>query len=124
MGRCSHWQRQRRTDDVNLAETGEGGFNLIIKGIRVNASTVGDDEDIVANVMLNGTPVNSSPIKVADVTTGLIVKVAAATGLQCADEDLMATITIQEGFKSGIMPGTSAVAADDDNGMTAMAAGD
>ena len=62
----------------------------------------------MANVMLNGTPVNSSPIKVADVKTGLIIKVEAATGLQCADEDLMATITIQEGFKSGIMPGTSA----------------
>ena len=88
----------------------ETGFNLLIKGIRVNASTVGDDEDIVANVMLNGTPVNSSPIKVADVTTGLIIKVKAATGLQCANEDLMATITIQEGYKSGIMPGTSAVA--------------
>ena len=97
-------------DDINLGE-GEGGFSLIIKGIRANASTVGDDEDIVANVMLNGTPVNSSPIKVADVTTGLIVKVGAKTGLQCDDKDLMATITIQEGYKSGIMPGTSAAAA-------------
>ena len=73
---------------TSIWENGENGFNLVIKGIRVNASTVGDDEDIVANVMLNGTPVNSSPIKVADVTTGLIVKVDAATGLQCADEDV------------------------------------
>ena len=103
-------------DDVNFG-SGEMGFNLLIKGIRANASTVGDDEDIVANVMLNGTPVNSSPIKVADVKTGLIVKVGAKTGLQCADEDLMATITIQEGYKSGIMPWTSAVAIDTEAGI-------
>ena len=30
----------------------ETGFNLIIKGIRVNASSVGDGRDIVANVMV------------------------------------------------------------------------
>ena len=65
---------------------------------------VGDGEDIMANVMVGGTVVNSSPIKVADVTEGLVVKVAAVEGLQCADsEGEMAVITIQEGFVDAIV---------------------
>ena len=50
------------------------GFNLIISGIRANASMVGDGEDIMATVMVGGTVVHSAPIKVADVTEGLVVK--------------------------------------------------
>ena len=128
-GRTITWKDVLTNDtaepDVNLGGSPGDGFNLTIKGIRTNASTVGDGEDIVANVTLNGTPVNSSPIKVAGVKTGLIVKVAAKKGLQCADEDLMATITIQEGYKSGIMSGISAVAAVlDANGDVEMAAVD
>ena len=49
---------------------GEVGFNLIISGIRANASMVGDGEDIMANVMVGDTVVNSAPLKVADVTEG------------------------------------------------------
>ena len=85
-------------------DTNEEGFNLIIRGIRANASMVGDGEDIMANVMVGDTVVNSAPIKVADVTEGLAVKADVAEGLQCADtDDAMAVITIQEGFVDAIV---------------------
>ena len=85
-------------------DTNEEGFNLIIRGIRANASMVGDGEDIMANVMIGDTVVNSAPIKVADVTEGLAVKADVAEGLQCADTDAaMAVITIQEGFVDAII---------------------
>ena len=95
------------TSGVNLtpanAQT-EAGFNLIITGIRANASMVGAGEDIMANVMVGDTVVNSTPIKVADVTEGLAVKADVAAGLQCADtDDAMAVITIQEGFTDAII---------------------
>ena len=80
------------------------GFNLVISGIRANASTVGDGEDIMVNVLVGEERVNAAPLKVADVTTGLAVKAAAVEGLQCSDADAeadpstakTATITIQE----------------------------
>ena len=97
--------------DINFDNDGnEQGFNLVISGIRVNASTIGDGEDIMANVLVGGTVVNSAPIKVADVTTGLEVKAEATEGLQCAtveatmgDDAMIATVTIQEGFKDAII---------------------
>ena len=65
---------------------------------------VGDGEDITATVMVGDTMVHSAPIKVADVTEGLVVKVDVAEGLQCADtDDAMAVITIQEGFVDAIV---------------------
>ena len=65
---------------------------------------VGDGEDIMATVMVGDTVVHSAPIKVADVTEGLVVKAKVAAGLQCADtDDAMAVITIQEGFTDAIM---------------------
>ena len=65
---------------------------------------VGDGEDIMANVMVGGTVVHSAPLKVADVTEGLVVKADVAAGLQCADtDDAMAVITIQEGFVDAIV---------------------
>ena len=76
------------TSGLNLTpETpAQRGFNLIISGIRANASMVGDDEDITATVMVNGNVVHSAPIKVAGVKEGLVVEVdVAADGLQCAD---------------------------------------
>ena len=90
---------------------GENGFNLVISGIRANASMVGDGEDITANVMIGDTVVNSAPLKVADVTEGLVVKADVAEGLQCAGTgNAMAVITIQEGFVDAIIsmdPGLS-----------------
>ena len=41
------------------------------RGIRANASMVGDGEDIMATVMVGDTVVHSAPLKVADVTEGL-----------------------------------------------------
>ena len=105
------------TSGINLtpaATDTEAGFNLVIKGIRANASMVGDGEDIMANVMVNGTVVNSAPIKVAGVKEGLVVKVAAVEGLQCADSDgEMAVITIQEGFVDAIVSEVDVDNADD-----------
>ena len=74
MERCSLPARPSRFHrDVNLGPQfgRQEGFNLIIKGIRVNASTVGDDEDIVANVMSKERRLTVPRFKVADVTTGL-----------------------------------------------------
>ena len=48
-----------------------------------DASAVGNGEDITATVMVNGTEASGSPVKLADVTTGLDIEVTAATGLQC-----------------------------------------
>ena len=98
------------------------GFNLIISGIRANASMVGDGEDIMATVMVGGTVVHSAPLKVADVTEGLVVKADVAAGLQCADtDDAMAVITIQEGFVDAIV---SAVDMTDDGHCRARANSD
>ena len=65
---------------------------------------VGDGEDIMVNVLVGEERVNTAPLKVADVTTGLAVKADAVEGLQCSDADAeadpstaqTATITIQE----------------------------
>ena len=90
------------------------GFNLVVEGIRANAAMVGDGEDIMVNVMVGGVTVNSTPIKVADVTTGLEVKADVAEGLQCSDtDDAMSTITIQEGFSDAIMSMAAADGADE-----------
>ena len=43
-----------------------------------------------------------SPIKLADVTTGLDIAVTAATGLQCDAGEAVATIMFTEGFNSAI----------------------
>ena len=103
-------------DGVNLApETAiRKGFNLVIKGIRANASALGDGEDITATVLVGGTAVHRAPLKVADVTTGLAVTADAAEILQCADtDDATAAIKIQEGFANAIMSAASATDPDD-----------
>ena len=81
------------------------GFSVIFRGIRANASAVGDGEDITVNVYIEGTAVNSSPVKVADVTTGLDVKddaLVAISGLQCKPSADGSTVIIRfvEGFAS------------------------
>ena len=89
------------------------GFEVAIGGIKANASTVGDGEDIVAVVSVAGGVVHSGSLKLADVTTGLIVKVAAADVLQCETdtETETAAITIQEGegFAGAINDGNTAL---------------
>ena len=81
-------------------DNAQGGFSLNISGLRVDASAVGAGEDVTAVVSLNDTAVHSTPRKVSDVTTGLVVEVDAASGLQCSTEEQTATILIKEGFKS------------------------
>ena len=83
-----------------LVANNDDGFSLTISGIRVDASAVGAGEDVTAVVSFNDTAVHSTPRKVSDVTTGLVVEVDAASGLQCSTEEQTATILIKEGFKS------------------------
>ena len=80
---------------------------MTIGGIKANASTVGDGEDVTAVVSVGRGVVHSGSLKIADVTTGLKVKVEGADVLQCEADDTegaTATITIQEaGFASSIV---------------------
>ena len=89
------------------ATTGnEAGETVTINGIMANASALGDGEDVTAEVRVNGVVIKHSPIKLADVTTGLDITVAAASGLQCeAPSDMtmnVATIKFVEGFASAL----------------------
>ena len=59
------------------------GETVTIGGIMANASALGDGEDVTAEVSVNGVMIKFSPIKLADVTTGLDITVTAAEGLQC-----------------------------------------
>ena len=76
-----------------------------------NASMVGDGNDVTAEVRVNGVMIKFSPIKLADVTTGLDITVTSATGLQCESGSEMATIKFVEGFASAIRDTDSLVVA-------------
>ena len=76
------------------------GFQLIIEGLRADASAVGHGGQITAEVKVNGTTVGSGPMVVASVTNGLAVSVKAAKGDECADVDTNATITITNAMMS------------------------
>ena len=82
------------------------GSTVTIGGIMANASMVGDGNDVTAEVSVNGVMIKFSPIKLADVTTGLDITVTSATGLQCeAPSDMtmnVATIKFVEGFASAL----------------------
>ena len=85
---------------ANLDGNNDGkGFDLTISGIRANAASLGDGQDVTASVLVAGvSPANTSgPVKLAAVKTGLVIPVKAATGDQCADTETTATITIKEG---------------------------
>ena len=100
--------------NLNPETASRKGFNLVIKGLRANASALGDGEDITATVLVGGTAVHSAPLKVADVTTGLAVTADAAEIFQCTDtDDATAAIKIQEGFANAIMSAASATDPDD-----------
>ena len=74
------------------------GFELRILGLRADASGVGHGGEITAEVMVNGTVVNGSPLSLSSVRNGLAVSVKEAKGDECEDVDTTATITLQEGF--------------------------
>ena len=99
---------ETRTVDPAWATT--AGFTAVFSKVRVNAYMVGDGEDVMANIMVAGRPVNKTPMKVADVTTGLETPVTAKSGDQCADGNIAnAMITVKEGFASSFMNGDSFV---------------
>ena len=87
------------------------GSTVTIGGIMANASALGDGEDVTAEVRVNGVMIDHSPIKLADVTTGLDITVTSATGLQCESGSEMATIKFVEGFASAIRDTDSLVVA-------------
>ena len=89
----------------------DGGATVTIEGIIANASALGDGEDVTAEVSVNGVMIKFSPIKLADVTTGLDITVTSATGLQCESGPQMATIKFVEGFASAIRDTDSLVVA-------------
>ena len=112
-GTMIEWTFNRDDDDdtdnvdegVNLGD-GQGGFNLVIGRIRVNAAAVGDGEDVMANVMVGGSSVHATPLKLADVSTGLDAPVVAKTGTVCAEGNVMnARVTLKEGFAAAFMNG-------------------
>ena len=90
---------------------GEGGQTVTISGIMANASALGDGEDVTAEVSVNGVMIKFSPIKLADVTTGLDITVTSVTGLQCESGSEMATIKFVEGFASALRDTDSLVVA-------------
>ena len=109
--------------NVNLEVRGtDGGFTLNLSGIRANAAMLGNGEDVMANVLVNGTAVNAAPMKLADVSTGIELDIGAVTGLQCkkgvkgakteGGDAQTARVSIKEGFASGWMAMPSM--ADDD----------
>ena len=86
-----------------LAQDGFG-FQLVITGLRADASGVGDGGEITAEVKVNGSTVGTGPMKVASVANGLDPVVKAAEGRECDDaERIMATVTIKEGNRYSFM---------------------
>ena len=88
-------------DSIAFPNTATGA-TVTIGGIMANASALGDGEDVTAEVRVNGVMIKHSPIKLADVTTGLDITVTSATGLQCEAGSETATIKFVEGFASAL----------------------
>ena len=98
------WTISTEQDDGGISfPTDMNGATVTIGGIMANASALGDGEDVTAEVRVNGVVIKHSPIKLADVTTGLDITVKAASGLQCeAPKTAVATIKFVEGFASAL----------------------
>ena len=92
--------------DLGIGARNDAGGTVVIGGIMADASAAGNGEDITATVTVSGAAASGSPVKLADVTTGLDIAVTAATGLQCeapsAANMAVATIKFVEGFNSAI----------------------
>lgn len=81
-------------------DTDLNGFELVITGLRADASGVGGGE-ITATVKVNGSTVGSADMTAAGVTNGLDPVVNAAKGRECDDADgIHARVTIREGNKN------------------------
>ena len=106
------WTISTNVSDGILFPDSMTGSTVTIGGIMANASALGDGEDVTAEVRVNGVMIDHSPIKLADVTTGLDITVTSATGLQCESGSAeMATIKFVEGFASAIRDTDSLVVA-------------
>ena len=106
------WTISTSVSDGILFPDSMTGSTVTIGGIMANASALGDGEDVTAEVRVNGVMIDHSPIKLADVTTGLDITVTSATGLQCESGSAeMATIKFVEGFASAIRDTDSLVVA-------------
>ena len=103
------------SDALGIDMRDDAGGTVVIGGIMADASAVGAGEDITVTVMVAGLEASGSPVKLADVTTGLDIEVTEATGLQCDAGDVKATIMFTEGFNSAIRAvADDAQTADDD----------
>ena len=91
------WKIVSSTIDLGDDAMPGEGFQVTIGGIIANASAAGDE--VTAVVSVGGSVAHSGALKLADVTTGLIVKVDLAEVLQCETdtESETAVVTIQEG---------------------------
>ena len=106
------WTISTNVSDGILFPDSMTGSTVTIGGIMANASALGDGEDVTAEVRVNGVMIDHSPIKLADVTTGLDITVTSVTGLQCDSGSAeMATIKFVEGFASAIRDTDSLVVA-------------
>ena len=73
-GKTITWSIYTSADDPDTAETetrtidpawaSSAGFTAVFSKVRVNAYKVGDGEDVMANILVGGRQVNSSPMKV------------------------------------------------------------
>ena len=105
--------RQRSEDGgIDFPDTVRLGSTVTIIGIMANASMRWEMvNDVTAEVRVNGVMIEHSPIKLADVTTGLDITVTSVTGLQCESGSEMATIKFVEGFASALRDTDSLVVA-------------
>ena len=110
-GNTITWTISTNVSDGILFPDSMTGSTVTIGGIMANASALGDGEDVTAEVRVNGVMIDHSPIKLADVTTGLDITVTSATGLQCEAGPEMATIKFVEGFASALRDTDSLVVA-------------
>ena len=99
-GNTITWTISTNVSDGILFPDSMTGSTVTIGGIMANASALGDGEDVTAEVRVNGVMIDHSPIKLADVTTGLDITVTSATGLQCEAGPEMATIKFVEGLRA------------------------
>ena len=90
------------SETLGISTRDDDGGTVVIRGLMADASAVGNGEDITVTVMVSGLEATGSPVKLADVTTGLDIEVTAATGLQCDGSTETATIMFTEGFNSAI----------------------
>ena len=82
-GTAIMWEISSSDLGINDRTEANNGGTVTIGGIMADASAVGNGEDITATVIVSGLEASGSPVKLADVTTGLDIEVTAATGLQC-----------------------------------------